>query len=346
MKTLSTLLLSLCMAFGAYAQVQNAMNYQAVARDASGNVLANQSVSFRINILEGSITGTNIYTETHATTTSEIGLATFKIGEGTYVSGTFAGINWADGIYYLKVEMDAYGGNSYVFMGTSRLVSVPFSFRSTSSKLLQDADNDTRVEVDRYGDDDAVRLTTAGTERVTLTSNGNMGIGSLTPAEKLDVTGNVRASGFKYSNPVTDYLTIIGRDMFPGKNTSNAWSSYLGSGQAYMTTETGPMQASVKLPTGATITNVEVHYEDDAVENLSINLQVADGIFGVINFYSFTTSSDQSGVQTDSQAVNYTVNNNGQSYMATIYANPWPDQTVGNRLNFRKMIITYVVNRP
>ena len=71
-----------------------------------------------------------------------------------------------------------------------------------------------------------------------------------------------------------------------------------------MTTETGPMQASVKLPTGATITNVEVHYEDDAVENLSINLQVADGIFCVINFYSFTTSSDQSGVQTDSQAVN------------------------------------------
>ena len=49
---------------GSYAQSPESMNYQAVVRDGSGNVLASQAVSLRIKILQGSASGTAVYVET------------------------------------------------------------------------------------------------------------------------------------------------------------------------------------------------------------------------------------------------------------------------------------------
>lgn len=61
-----------------YAQSPQAFSYQVVARDASGAMLADQSVSFRIGILEGSITGTAIYTETHTSSPTPSGWWTWR----------------------------------------------------------------------------------------------------------------------------------------------------------------------------------------------------------------------------------------------------------------------------
>lgn len=48
----------------AWSQFPSRFKYQAVARDASGNVLADQSVNTEIQILQGSESGTLIYFET------------------------------------------------------------------------------------------------------------------------------------------------------------------------------------------------------------------------------------------------------------------------------------------
>lgn len=90
-----------------YAQVPQAFKYQAVARNSAGEVLVNQSVSFRIRILSGSETGVAVYSETHSgKVTNQFGLVNLEIGKGTPVSGSFSTINWGNNSYYVKVEME------------------------------------------------------------------------------------------------------------------------------------------------------------------------------------------------------------------------------------------------
>ena len=53
----------------AQAQSPNKMSFQAVIRDVSGELVANQSVGLRMSILQGSVSGSSVYTETHSPTT-------------------------------------------------------------------------------------------------------------------------------------------------------------------------------------------------------------------------------------------------------------------------------------
>jgi len=133
MKRLLLLLCVLLVAISANAQVPQAFNYQAVARDAGGNILAIQAVGIKFSILQGSSTGTLVYSETYTTTTNQFGLFTLALGQGTPVTGTFNTINWSTGAYWLKVEMDPTGGTSYVNMGTSQLLSVPYAIYANST---------------------------------------------------------------------------------------------------------------------------------------------------------------------------------------------------------------------
>jgi hypothetical protein len=123
-----------------FAQSPEAFKYQAIARDAGGNVLANQSVSLKISILKTSDTGTPVYVETHTVTTNSFGLINLNIGTGTIVSGNFSGIDWANDKYYLKVEMDPVGGTSYQAMGTSQLLSVPYALYAKSTGNITETD--------------------------------------------------------------------------------------------------------------------------------------------------------------------------------------------------------------
>jgi uncharacterized protein (TIGR02145 family) len=115
------------------AQVPESFNYQAIPRNASGGTYPDQAMNLRISILSGSPTGSSVYTETFSQTTTSLGLLNLQIGKGTPGSGSFATINWSTGSYYLKVEIDAAGGTSYVVMGTTQLLSVPYAFYSKTA---------------------------------------------------------------------------------------------------------------------------------------------------------------------------------------------------------------------
>ena len=54
---------------------------------------------------------------------------------------------------------------------------------------INDADKDTKIEVERTSDDDTIRFSTAGSDRMTVSSTGNVGIGTTTPSRVLDVKG-------------------------------------------------------------------------------------------------------------------------------------------------------------
>lgn len=120
-------------AFCVNAQAPQGIKYQAVARDVSGNIIGNQSVSVRFSIHSGSVTGTVVYSETHTTTTNQFGLFTVSLGMGTPVTGTFSAVNWSAGSMFLETELDPTGGSNYTSMGTSQMLSVPYALYSENS---------------------------------------------------------------------------------------------------------------------------------------------------------------------------------------------------------------------
>ncbi|WP_298118418.1 tail fiber domain-containing protein [Flavobacterium sp.] len=136
MKNIITLLLFCFFTSIALAQAPNKMSFQSVVRDGSGNLVANSNVGIKISILQTSASGTVVFSESHTVLTNANGLATLEIGNGTNISGTIAGINWATGPYFLKVESDPTGGTSYTISGTSELLSVPYALYAANSGSL------------------------------------------------------------------------------------------------------------------------------------------------------------------------------------------------------------------
>ncbi|MFT6815896.1 MAG: hypothetical protein ACJAZ3_001809 [Sphingobacteriales bacterium] len=115
-----------------WAQAPEKMSYQAVVRDASNNLTTNQAVGMQISILQDSSTGTAVYVETQTPSTNANGLVSLEIGTGTVITGTFAGINWANGPYFIKTETDPRGGTAYAIAGTNELMSVPYALFSAN----------------------------------------------------------------------------------------------------------------------------------------------------------------------------------------------------------------------
>ncbi|MFY8010572.1 MAG: fibrobacter succinogenes major paralogous domain-containing protein [Saprospiraceae bacterium] len=118
------------------SQAPNMMSYQAVIWDGSGNLVAEKMVSIKISILQGSVTGTSVFSETHRIQTNVNGLVSLMIGGGTNATGKIADINWGAGSYFLKTETDPTGIGNYNIVGTTQLISVPYAMHSNTSNNL------------------------------------------------------------------------------------------------------------------------------------------------------------------------------------------------------------------
>ncbi|MGB3079003.1 MAG: hypothetical protein WBB31_08020 [Saprospiraceae bacterium] len=114
-------------ALSVFAQAPEKINYQGVARDNSGDVLANQAINLQIKIHSGTVGGPVVYQEIHSVTTNKFGLFNLQIGGGTVQSGIFSSIGWGGSSIYAEVLMDASGGSTYTSMGSQELISVPYA---------------------------------------------------------------------------------------------------------------------------------------------------------------------------------------------------------------------------
>jgi hypothetical protein len=131
---ISLLLFCVALLTTAHAQVPpNAFNYSAVARDAAGDPIATSTIGIQVTILKTSPTGASQYSENHFVNTDAFGLFNLVIGAGAVQSGNMATIDWSNDTYYLKVGMDANGGSSFVTMGTTQLLSVPYALYAKSA---------------------------------------------------------------------------------------------------------------------------------------------------------------------------------------------------------------------
>ncbi|HNS17016.1 MAG TPA: tail fiber domain-containing protein [Bacteroidales bacterium] len=159
------------------AQAPPSFKYQAVVRDKSGQVVANQHITLRISILQSGVDGPEIYSELHSVATSELGLINVEVGRGKDPTGSLAAIGWGSGSHFLRIEMDPSGGMDFELVGVSQLLSVPYAlYAEQAGSGGREADLDWEV----IGND---VVTGHGGSYPT----GNVGIGNNAPGSLLYV---------------------------------------------------------------------------------------------------------------------------------------------------------------
>lgn len=114
-----------------FAQVPQKINYQAIVRDNSNELLINKKVGLKVSILQ--LDSQMVYSEIHTSQTNQNGLITLQIGGGKSVFNVFSKINWANTPTFLKLEYDPAGGNNYIISQTTELLSVPYALYAGSS---------------------------------------------------------------------------------------------------------------------------------------------------------------------------------------------------------------------
>ncbi|WP_375238154.1 hypothetical protein [Aurantibacter sp.] len=115
-----------------FAQAPEGFNYQAVARDASGDIIANTIVGVEFQLHKTTISGSVIYTETHSPTTNTYGVFNLIVGQGASTD-TFNTIDWATDLYFIETSIDVSNGSTYVSIGTTQLLSVPYALNAKTA---------------------------------------------------------------------------------------------------------------------------------------------------------------------------------------------------------------------
>ena len=116
-----------------FAQAPQKMSYQAVIRNTSGALITSTSVGMKISIIPSLEPGSiAVYSETQTASTNANGLVSIQIGTGTIVTGTFVGINWANGPYFIRIAIDPTGGTNYTIVSSDELMSVPYALFSVN----------------------------------------------------------------------------------------------------------------------------------------------------------------------------------------------------------------------
>jgi len=111
----------------ALSQVPHGFNYQALVRDGTGEIMAEEVLDVQIDIETAA--STLIWSETHiAVQTTQYGLMSIVVGTGTPNGGSapsFSEIDWNAEPLYLKTWINI--GSGMVEMGTTQIWAVPYS---------------------------------------------------------------------------------------------------------------------------------------------------------------------------------------------------------------------------
>lgn len=129
-------LFACCCLFTAGAQSPSwqALNYQAVALDETGQAIKNRNLDLRIS-LSGGETST-YFVEKHQASTDANGAFSINIGRGKLLQGNWQEIPWATTSIWLKVEMSPDEKQAFTLVSDRQLLAVPFAFHANSTNRL------------------------------------------------------------------------------------------------------------------------------------------------------------------------------------------------------------------
>jgi hypothetical protein len=118
-----------------FAQAPEGFNYQALARDAAGDIIVNTTIAVQFDLRETIIAGAIIYTETHNPTTNGNGVFNLVVGQGT-TTDIFNTIDWTSNSHFLEVSIDPANGTAYTSLGTMQLLSVPYALHAKTAESV------------------------------------------------------------------------------------------------------------------------------------------------------------------------------------------------------------------
>jgi hypothetical protein len=91
-----------------FAQIEQKqyINYQGIARDASNEVIAAQTINIGVSLRFGSPTAAIEYAEEHTVSTDTNGVFSLQIGTGTVVSGNYNNLEWGNFAPFASINLN------------------------------------------------------------------------------------------------------------------------------------------------------------------------------------------------------------------------------------------------
>jgi hypothetical protein len=130
-------LLLIVFSLQASGQAPQAINYQGILRNASGQAIPNKQVTIRVSVSTNSVVdNSSVYSEEISAKTNEFGIYNVAIGKGKATKGTFASIAWGTNKYWVLIELDENLSNKFEFAGSMELASVPYALYAEKAKSL------------------------------------------------------------------------------------------------------------------------------------------------------------------------------------------------------------------
>ena len=201
-----------------------------------------------------------------------------------------------------------------------------------------------------------------------IKSNGNVGIGSNNPTEKLDVEGSIQVDGdYTYETAKTRVYSLGETDFNIGDPRSGILYRVWGNGGVSIINSTaqyghaGRFSAPVHLPNGAKVDSIKVFFIDNSDSHATASLLGTnnDGAYmsfrflkrlnsgGAIGIGDVTTSSSSSSVNSlllNNIPSNLIINNQNNTYYFDVYSNHWSEN---NKVDMKviSVLIYYTVTK-
>ncbi len=222
---MKTLILFFVLLFTGLTFAQTGINYKAVVKDGSGDILANQEIDVEFTIIKN-VGVVEVYKELHEDVMTDAnGIIILTIGQGDPSIGIYSLLNMGNDRYFLKTQIDI--GSGLVDIGTTEFNEVPFAATAKtisespsrtlnvagdgSQRLLVNSldGNTSSLELRRTGADTDWRLQNSGNWldmqtsdndfstlqiKFSFNKDGKLGVNNDFPAEELHVTGTIRST--------------------------------------------------------------------------------------------------------------------------------------------------------
>jgi hypothetical protein len=117
--------------------IPGGMNYQAIARDAHGELLINSSLTLKIQLQGLSTPTPGVYfTEMHKVQTNQLGLFNLVIGKGEITSGTLNSVPWSTENIWMEVAIKLENETDFTRISSTQLFAVPYAYYARSASQL------------------------------------------------------------------------------------------------------------------------------------------------------------------------------------------------------------------
>ncbi len=130
-----------CNSFYMLAQAPEAFTYQGEARDKTGKIMDNKSLNVKVSIVTGATltATTSVWTREYPVKTDGYGLFSIQVGDAPGET-TFGSISWGTGKYYVNIQI--LSGKTWLDMGTTQLLSVPYALYAKSAGTIANSETD------------------------------------------------------------------------------------------------------------------------------------------------------------------------------------------------------------